>query len=138
MNKVVDFNTVRAKRQGPERPPTRDPDIELCAWLKDGEVNWVRFDKADTWPEDWGHAKEVGALLDASWTWAQRDDNEIARGDRPAFWYFVDNDGYHTMLLDTGIVTGTNWRHALWLLRQWWRISLKCWKYAWRAARGRG
>lgn len=118
-------------------PPNREPDFELSGWIEKGEVNWTRV----TWPNgtfgELDHRKRIAALTDATWIFADNQDF-VERRERPAIWVHLDNGSTATWLYSKDLVTCTDYRHALWLVRWWWRFSKWMWSLAWRALRGRG
>lgn len=117
------------------RRPTRDPDFELHGWLEGGEVDWSFFGCRDeAQPVLANHFDQVAACIDAAWNIAAATHDH----DGPAIWFTLDQQGHHTLLWRKDLVTGTSWRHAWWLIKQWWRLSVRWWRLIRRAARGRG
>lgn len=128
---VIDFATRRAKKAAGS-PPTREPDFELEGWLdEEGSVDWVVVRGDRSCPRE----DRALMLVDGAFTHAYASEDV---GDRPAIWCLVRTDGLISLLWNKSLITGTNWRHGAWLLKQWWWVTRRWWLLAWRACRGRG
>ena len=135
MSEVRDLGEYRARRASGERPPRRDPDFTMHAWLKDGEVDWTcsHFGALDLLD---AHGHRVAALIDAAWQYGVAAD-DAPRDEQPAVWWLLDNGGGHALVYQRALYEGANWRHALWLVRQWWYLTRRLARIAWWMARGR-
>ena len=135
---VVDLTMrLRAKRSADlaRQRPDRDPDFELHGWLKDGEVEWTFLGCTEEGAAVLDtHQRQVAACIDAAWSIAE----STTENDGPAIWVQLDQQGHTTILWPRDLVTGTNWRHSWWLVKQWWRLTRRWWRLAGRALRGRG
>lgn len=138
MSDVIDLAARRARKAG-SGIPQRAPDFELEGWLIDGEVQWIRSRGVIVGSgHGWTPKQQTAILIDAAWIHAGDEDPESGKDERPAMWALLDSDGCMTLLWTTRMFTDTNWRHALWFVRQWWWLSHRWWRMAWRAARGKG
>jgi hypothetical protein len=132
--------TTRAeKRWGmrPTSPPDRPADVELHAWLDEkGGVDWTYV----AWPQgpltEMTHNQRSLVLFDAAWVVA--DNRAVVGAEAPAVWFALDQQGGLTWFAHGEMTNGTSWKHARWLVRFWWRITLKWAALAWRAGRGKG
>jgi len=123
MNDVRDLGEYRARRAQGERPPRREPDFTLHAWLKAGEVDWTctHFGADETLAD---HRARLAGLVDAAWQYGVAAEGS-PQDERPALWWAVDNGGSTALIYQRALYEGANWRQALWLLRQWWRLTLR-------------
>lgn len=132
---VRNLGEYRDRRTRGERPPRREPDFTIHAWLKGGEVDWTcsHFADAEVLTT---HAHRVAALVDAAWQFGVAAD-PAPRDERPALWWQLSNGGDHAVVYQRALYEGANWRHALWLVRQWWHLTRRLACIAWWMARGR-
>lgn len=126
---VSDLSAHRARRQARQSQPTRAPDFTVYGWMEGGEVDWVSTDFA----VDATRQERGAALVDCAWI-VQRNSEHYA--EQPAVWWLLDNPG-SVLLWSKELYEGTTWRHAAWLVRQWWYLTKKLAPLAWRMARGR-
>ncbi|HEY1034604.1 MAG TPA: hypothetical protein VGE09_06455 [Pseudoxanthomonas sp.] len=131
---------TRAQRRwgmAPSQPPTREPDIVLSVWVDAKcHAEWTHTG----WPAgpctDLTHNERAMVLFDAAWVVA--DDRGPDGACQPAIWMALDQAGGLTWFAHKDITTRTGREHAAWLVRWWWRITVKWARLAWRCARGRG
>lgn len=125
---VSHLNAHRDRKQS--QPPARAPDFTASGWMERGEVSWVWTDFIDAA----SRRTRAAALIDSAWMIQRAAE---VRGEQPAVWWLLDNDGTSTLLWSKDLYEGTTWRHACWLVRQWWRLTKRLLPIAYRVARGR-
>lgn len=135
MSDVLDLDEYRALRATPpSMPPPRRPDMTMELWLEAGEVMWT----CTNWGSDPAlqtHGARVAAMIDATWQYAAGHPG--AEWDHmPALWWTLGNDGGGPVLFGRWLYEGADFTHALWLARQWWRLTLKLARIAWWMCRG--
>ncbi|WP_202842023.1 hypothetical protein [Luteimonas saliphila] len=129
MTEIHDLAQVRARRARAAGPPNRDPDFVATGWLRGGEIDWLHTSFPGSPPL---HVRTLN-LIDAAWLVGT---DPTATGERPAFWWLVDDHGHQVFLTNPGLFAVSSWARAWWFVRAWWRVTRKCASVAWRMSRG--
>jgi hypothetical protein len=130
---VIDIAERRRERSSAKQR-SRLPDIEIAAWVENGEIDGVCL--TSVLLDEWLPHQQVAALLDVAWVWGMRDDAPPA--ERPVLWILLDGSGRQCTVVASDTFRNSTWRHGWWLIKRWWWLTRKCWLYAYRASRGRG
>lgn len=135
MGTVSDLASARAARNRTQRP-TRAPDLEVDVWFDrdpvdpDAIVDWMAFRATSG---EWPPGRVWSAVVDAAWLCAKHDTTKDGKPADPVIWMFLDATGRLITLYPDSAITGTNWRHARWLVRWGCRMWMKSLRLAWLA-----
>ena len=137
MNELESARKTRRRREH-EAWLNGPPNVELDLWVRGTEV-WQIHTPADSLPvllpegkANWTRAR---ILLDTLWLATSREEAGDEENNQTLLTIHLDGQGWINMRSNDELETESTYRHALWLLRQWWRVTKWWLALVWRVWR---